>query len=308
MNRMIGAAAAAVAPWSAEAQVDGGVDIVDAHTHFYDPTRPQGVPWPQPGTPLYRTVLPDDWKKLANPLGIKKTVVVEASKWVEDNQWILELAAKEKCIVGFVGNLDPGTAEFADLVIRFAANPIFRGIRVGSQRLVKGVGEDAFLAGVKRLVEADLSLDVNGGPEMLEAVDRLASLMPALRVVVDHVGGAGDPAKVSDRWKQGIKAAARHRNVWCKVSGLMESVGQGKGAAPRDAGYYTPVLDHVWHAFGEDRVLFGSNWPVSDRGAPFDAVYQLAKQYFSAKGRAAEVRCFSTNARDVYKWIDRARR
>lgn len=307
MQSMIGAAAAAVvAPQSVEAQSDDGLEVVDAHTHFYDPTRPQGVPWPQPGTPLYRTVLPDDWKNLANPLGIKKTVVVEASKWLEDNQWILELAAKETCIVGFVGNLDPGAPEFSDQLKRFAVNPIFRGIRVGSQRLIKGVGEDAFLAGAKRLVEADLSLDVNGGPEMLEAMDRLASLVPELRLVVDHVGGAGDPAKVNDRWKQGIKAAARHKNVWCKVSGLMESVGQGKGEAPRDAGYYAPVLDHVWHAFGAERLFFGSNWPVSDRGAPFDAVYQVVKQYFSGKGREVLQRYLATNSKAVYKWVVRA--
>lgn len=302
---MLGAAAAAVVPPAVVAQSDDGLEIVDTHTHFYDPTRTQGVPWPQPGTPLYRKVMPADWKALANPLGIHKTVVVEASKWVEDNQWILELAEREKCIVGFVGNLDPGATEFPDQLKRFAANPIFRGIRVGSQRLIKGVGEDTFLAGVTRLVDADLSLDVNGGPEMLEAVDRLASLVPELRVVVDHVGGAGDPAKVSDRWKQGIKGAARHGNVFCKVSGLMESVGQGKGAAPRDAGYYAPVLDHVWHAFGEERVFFGSNWPVSDRGAPFEAVFLMMKQYFSGKGRGVLQKYFATNAKAAYKWVDR---
>ena len=103
--------------------------VVDAHTHFYDPTRPEGVPWPNKDTPLYRKVMPADWQKLANPLGIKETIVVEASPWVEDNQWILDLAKKETCIIGFVGYLNPLDPQFSDHLKRFAAYPIFRGIR-----------------------------------------------------------------------------------------------------------------------------------------------------------------------------------
>ena len=80
--------------------------IVDTHTHFYDPARPQGVPWPSPGEEhLYRTVLPRHYKALAEPEGVTATVVVEASPWVEDNQWILDLAAADPFIVGLVGHL-----------------------------------------------------------------------------------------------------------------------------------------------------------------------------------------------------------
>lgn len=305
VRNILGAAVAAVGSISVEAEGDGDMEIVDTHTHFYDPTRPQGVPWPQPGTPLYRKVLPADWKALANPLGIHKTVVVEASKWVEDNQWILELAEREKCIVGFVGNLDPGAAEFADQLKRFAANPVFRGVRVGGVRLIKGVEEPEFLAGIKQLVDRDLSLDVNGGPDLLMAVDKLAVKVPELRIVVDHVGGAGDAANPSSAWKEGIKAAARHAKVWCKVSGLVEGAGGGKGNAPKEAGYYAPVLDMVWHAFGEDRLVFGSNWPVSDRGASFEVVVGLVQQYFTRKGKLAARKYFSDNGKAVYKWIDR---
>jgi predicted TIM-barrel fold metal-dependent hydrolase len=280
-------------------------EIVDTHTHFYDPSRAQGVPWPQPGSPLYRTVLPKDWKKLAAPLGIHKTVVVEASKWVEDNQWILDLAKEEKCIVGFVGNLDPGTPDFAAHLKRFAANPVFRGIRVGSTSLAQGLGKPEYMAGLKLLSDRGLSLDINGGGALLESVDRLAMALPELRIVIDHVGGAGDAAKISDAWKQGIKAAARHQEVYCKVSALAEQAKSEPGQAPRETAYYLPVLDHVWHAFGEDRLLFGSNWPVSDRGAPFETVYRIVKEYFAGKGAGAEGKYFGGNSRRVYRWIDR---
>ncbi len=104
--------------------------IIDTHKHFYDPTRPEGAPWPNPRDEvLYRRVLPEDYKALAVPQGVSGTVVVEASEWVEDNQWILDLAAKEPFIVGFVGNLQPGSEDFGSNLERFSANPLFRGIR-----------------------------------------------------------------------------------------------------------------------------------------------------------------------------------
>src|SRR5205809_6764170 len=104
--------------------------IIDTHTHFYDPTRPQGVPWPPPDdTVLYRRVMPENYKALAVPEGVTGTVVVEASQWVEDNEWILDLAAREPFIVGFVGNLQPGSPDFGANLERLAANPLFRGIR-----------------------------------------------------------------------------------------------------------------------------------------------------------------------------------
>src|SRR3954463_3661175 len=78
------------------AQEKPKLDIIDTHTHFYDPTRPQGVPWPGKGDKkLYRPVLPSEYKQLAKPFGVVGTIVVEASPWVEDNQWLLDLAAKE---------------------------------------------------------------------------------------------------------------------------------------------------------------------------------------------------------------------
>ena len=96
-------------------QTNHSPGIIDTHTHFYDPTRPQGVPWPpKDDSVLYRRVLPRDFRALAEPLGITGTVVVEASPWEEDNQWILDLAAQDPFLLGLVGHLKPGRPEFRD--------------------------------------------------------------------------------------------------------------------------------------------------------------------------------------------------
>ena len=90
--------------------------IIDTHTHFYDPFRPQGVPWPEKDDEiLYRRALPEDYKALAVPEGVTGTVMVECSPWVEDNQWVLDLAATDPFIVGLVGHLEPDDPDFATL-------------------------------------------------------------------------------------------------------------------------------------------------------------------------------------------------
>ncbi|CAN5844888.1 amidohydrolase family protein [soil metagenome] len=296
--------AACLSPLSAEAAAV--YSVVDTHTHFYDPSRPQGVPWPGKGTPLYRTVLPDDWAKLALPHGVTSTVVVEASAWLEDNQWILDLAANDKRIVGFVGRLDPLATDFAANLKRFSANPIFRGIRLSSDVLVGSTLKPEFLTAMKLLAEQGLQIDVNGGGgPYLEAIATLARTIPDLRIVIDHVGGAGDPTQLKDEWKKGMQLTGKNRNVFCKVSALAEQTKTEFGQAPQDTAFYLPILDHVWNSFSEDRVIYGSNWPVSDKGAPYDVIFRIVKEYFSAKGSAAEEKYFYKNSQLAYRWVAR---
>src|SRR3954462_3185906 len=104
--------------------------VIDTHIHLFDPTRPQGVPWPdKKNTALYKPALPDRYRKLAEPHGVVGAIEVEASPWLEDNQWVLDIAAKDRIIVGTVGDLEPGKPEFARDLNRFHKNPLFRGIR-----------------------------------------------------------------------------------------------------------------------------------------------------------------------------------
>ncbi|MFO0930942.1 MAG: amidohydrolase family protein [Gemmataceae bacterium] len=160
--------------------------IVDTHTHFYDPTRPQGVPWPGKGDrALYRPVLPDEFKRLARPLGVVGTVVVEASPWVEDNGWLLDLAAKDPFLLGVVGRLDPAADTFDAHLRRFARNPLYRGIRIGHDDLRAGL-EGKLVKRCQRLIDHDLTVDVNGGPDLPADVARLAARLPKLRIVVNH--------------------------------------------------------------------------------------------------------------------------
>ncbi len=278
--------------------------IIDTHTHFYDPSRPGGVPWPTKGSPLYRTVLPADWLAVAAPHGIKETVIVEASRLVEDNQWILDLAAKEKCIVGFVGHLDPDNA-FAAHLKRFAANPIFRGVRWSGTFLQDAAKQESVLAGARQLAKHGLELDLNGGPGYLPHAAKLAVDVPDLRILINHLGASGDPQALRPEWKDNIRAVAKQPNVFMKVSALAEQVKCEYGKAPSDTAYYLPILDHLWETFGPDRLIYGSNWPVSDKGAPYAAVFKIVDEYFRAKGTEACEKYFWKNSKAAYRWVER---
>src|SRR5229473_6562083 len=104
--------------------------IIDTHIHLFDPRRPQGVPWPDKDDAiLYRPALPERYRRVTKALGIVGAIEVECSPWLEDNQWILGIAAKDTIIVGTVGNLEPGKPDFRKYLERFHQNPLFRGIR-----------------------------------------------------------------------------------------------------------------------------------------------------------------------------------
>ena len=275
--------------------------ILDTHVHFYDPSRAQGVPWPKPDSPLYRRSLPADYLAATDDSGIAGVIVVEASPWLEDNQWLLDLAAREPLISGVVGHLTPGTPDFADHLKRFTANRAFRGIRVTGSALVQQ-GENAdFLGSMRALADAGLTLDVNGNASTLAAVAHLAGRLPKLRIVLNHLALPGDPAAgIPVAWRDGLRAVAAHKNVYCKVSALVEMPKAPYGRAPTALRYYRALLDAVWEILGAERLVYGSDWPVCERGAPLRAVQSLAREFFSLKGRAAMEQVFWINAHAAY--------
>ena len=281
--------------------------VIDAHTHFYDPTRAQGVPWPpRDDKLLYRTVLPENYRAVRAPEIVAGTVVVEASDWVEDNQWVLDLAAHDPFIAGFIGNLPAGTDPFAGLLKRFAANKLFRGIRVRERKLDGTTDASTYLRDLKLLADYDLSLDLVGGGEILPFADRLSKDLPGLRIIVDHLAGLVVDGKAPPAdWAKQMGELARRSNIFCKVSGLVEGTGKGDGSAPRDTEFYRPVLDAMRGMFGPQRLIYASNWPVSERFAPLATVQGIVEDYFRGHGRREHEQVFSKSAAAAYRWVKR---
>ena len=274
--------------------------IIDTHIHLYDPSRPQGVPWPSKNDALlYRTVLPADFAATVRPLGVTGAVVIEASPWLEDNQWVLDLARDHPIVVAFVGHLEPGADGFARNLARFTKNPRFRGIRLGGSAIAAGISRPDFLGGLRRLADAGLMIDAIGDAGMPAALLALADRIPKLRMAIDHLPGepAGWQSRVDSR--AALRHLAERPQVYAKVSGVLKRV---DGQVARDAAAYRAALDEVWEWFGDDRVMYGSNWPVSDRMAPYAVVLRAVRDYVTPKGAAVSAKFFAENARNCYRW------
>jgi predicted TIM-barrel fold metal-dependent hydrolase len=285
------------------------IPIIDTHIHLFDPTRPQGAPYTGPPTapgtaPI--AAYPDRYRSLAVPLGVVGAIKVEASPWIEDNLWALEVAQRDPIMVGVIGNLEPDKPEFAEYLERYHRNPLFRGIRYGNlwgRDISKQSTNPTFLDGLKRLAEADLVMDTaNPRVPLLEAILRISDAVPTLRIVIDHLP-ALDPAD-ADRaaYDAALQQIARRPQIYVKLSEIIHRV---NGQVSTDLGAYRARLDLLRGVFGEDRVLFGSDWPNSDGVAPVDRVFAVAKEYFLAQPRPIGEKYFWKNSVTVYKWVKR---
>lgn len=295
--------AASLLPVAARAAgpVAGSIPAIDTHTHFYDPTRPQGVPWPGPTeTLLYAPFLPDRFRAATSGLNVIGTVVIEASPWVEDNQWLLDLAASTPEIVAVVGNLKLGEPAFAERLARFAANPLFRGLRVGLET-VQDQAKPAVKADLTRLADAGLSLDVIGRGTLIEPLLRLAKSWPTLRIIVDHLPFPEWNGNV-DTMRGVLRELARCPNVFAKLSGIVQRI---DGQVRDDVSYYRLQLDALVDLFGPGRIVHGTNWPVSERVVPYATVHRVMADYFSAKERGLAEKYFWRNSEVAYRWVRR---
>ena len=229
--------------------------------------------------------------------------MVEASSWVEDNQWILDLAENAPFIVGFVGNLDPKSDDFEKNLNRFSTNPIFRGIRLGLRR---GTDEEleSLMPQIEMLAKRNLQLDMMTNAEYLVRNTAIPQRFPELRIVIDHIAHVPVTGEAPDsQWVDGIQAIAQHPNVYCKASALVENA--TIQPAPKDPAFYVPTLDVLWNAFGEDRLVYGSNWLVCERAAPYRTVFNIVADYFNARGEEAAEKYFWKNSKAAYQWIER---
>jgi predicted TIM-barrel fold metal-dependent hydrolase len=268
------------------------------------------VPWPdKKNSVLYRPALPDRYRRIAATSGIVGAIEVECSPWLEDNQWVLDVAAKDPIIVGTVGNLEPGHADFRKHLERFHRNPLFRGIRYGSlwgRDLGAGLAKPEFVAGLRALAEADLSLDVAGpSPAIMAATVRVSDLAPRLRIIIDHLPQAATPTDAAVRrdFEANVRELGKRPQVYVKLSEVLRRV---DGKVPTDVSFYRARLDELCGLFGEDRVIYGSDWPNSDQWAPYRSVLRVVQEYFAGKDRAAAEKYFWKNSISAYGWVKRA--
>jgi len=141
-------------------------------------------------------------------------------------------------------------------------------------------------------------------PAHLGGLFALAQRVPDLRIVINHVGNMPiDGGALLPVWREHFQTTAHQSNITMKVSGLLEN--STVQPAPEDVDFYRPLLDCLWQAFGRERLIFGSNWPVCEQAGSYAQCVSVVRDYFEGKGEEASANYFWRNARKVYKWAER---
>ena len=282
------------------------IPIIDSHIHLFDASRPQGAPYKGPKEFTEHISLPGAYRKLATPLGIKGAIAVEASPWVEDNLWLLEAAQTDTIMVGVIGRLQPEKPEFAEYLERYHKNPLYRGIRINitaRNHLMPMLDEPAVVDNLKLLAQADLVLDTaNPSIELLKTMVRVNDLVPELRIIIDHLPVMDPAPQDMPDYTATLEQIRQRPTIYVKLSEILHRV---NGDVAKDLASHRERLDHLMQVFGEDRVIFGSDYPNSVGTATIGEVVSLVKQYFAGKPRSAAEKYFWKNSLRCYKWIKR---
>ena len=271
-------------------------------------TRAGGVPWPpQEAAPLHRDVLPAEYKSIAMRDGIVAAGVVEASPLVEDNQWVLDLIGGDDFFKFFVGSLEIGARDFSANLARFAQDRRFVGIRSFLWSPAAITLEAAQRRSLDELSRHGMTLDIisRGTTNPTPTVEALCTACPHLRIIVDHLGGA-QGATPTALWEQSMRRLAELcPNLCMKFSSFydMYQVGDGNSPwmAPLDLAAYKAHFDVLMTAFGPNRLIFGSNWPVSDLGGSFSQQIAIAEQYLAPFGQVVRDKVMFRNAMKRYR-------
>lgn len=283
------------------------IQVIDTHIHLFDPGRPGGVPWPPPDDPIRsKPTYPDRFRSVASDHGVTGAVVVECSPVIEDNQWVLDVSANDPSIVGVVGFLDAGKPGFGEHLDRFSMDPLFRGIRYGDlwgRSIVEQIDNPQFVEDMRLVAERDMSLDsANPNLDLLEALLRLSDLVPDLRIIVDHLPKMPVAASERGRYEGILQEFTSRAQTFVKLSAVLL---ERDGEVSYSLDTYRSTLDEIAGVFGEDRVLFGSDWPNSDPLGAYGQVIGIVREYFNEKSQMAREKYFRLNSMAAYKWIQR---
>jgi len=280
--------------------------VIDSHVHFFDPTRPGGVPWPTSDTPaLFKPALPPRLKNIAQSFGVVGCIAVECSPLLADNDWLLNVAASDPFVLGVIGDLDPADPNFRTQLDRLQKNPLFRGIRYGnlwSRDLFADLSKPHFVEGLRTLADAGLVLEsANPDPRLISALLQVVEHAPKLRVIIDHLPNARLPndKKALAAFHHDLAVLARKSSVYVKLS---EIPVVKDGSLLRDKQFYRQKLDPLWDLFAPHRVIFGSDWPNSDQVAPYDQTFSIISEYLSAKSPEVREQYFWKNSKAAYGW------
>lgn len=270
---------------------------VDSHQHFWRYSAEQ-YPWIQNDWPIRKDFLPTDLEPLLSKAQLEGSIAVQARQSLEESRWLLELADQSPVIKGVVGWVDLRDERVEQQLAEFSRHHKFVGVR----HVVQDEPDDNFMLGdhfqrgIRHLKPFGFTYDILVFPKQLPAAIKLVEAFPDQPFVLDHIAKPAIKSGVLDPWRNHIRTLAGFPNCCCKISGMVTEADR-TGWQESD---FQPYLELVAGAFGVDRLMYGSDWPVCLLAGSYERVHSLAAHFARQFSQSDQEKFFGENAAKFY--------
>ncbi|CAN5594535.1 amidohydrolase family protein [soil metagenome] len=271
---------------------------IDAHQHFwqFEPVRDSWIN--DEMKVIQRDFLPGDLHPLLQEFDFDGCVVVQSDQSELENEFQLLNAEQFDFIKGIVGWVDLQSANISE---RLAFYSSFKKIK-GFRHVLQGEADralmlkPAFMNGISQLKKFGFTYDILVFPDQLVHVEKFVQHFPNQKFVIDHIAKPNIKEWEITEWSKQMLAIAAHKNVYCKISGMVTEA-EWNDWKIED---FAPYLDTIVQAFGTGRIMFGSDWPVCLVAASYEQVLQIVTEYFAHYTQQERDQFFGLNAIEFY--------
>ena len=270
---------------------------IDSHQHFWRYSQGE-YPWINPRSSIRRDFLPADLEPELRRNQLDGCVAVQARQTLDETRWLLQLAESCEFVRGVVGWVDLCSPELPEQLEQFADEAKLVGVR----HVAQDEPDDRFLMrqdfrqGIAQLQDFGLTYDILVFPRQLPAAIELARAFPEQPFVLDHLAKPSIRDAQLSPWSELLKTLGRCSNVMCKISGLVTEADWDEWK-PADL---KPYLDVAFEAFGVERLMFGSDWPVALLAGSYQEVITVVRDYVTRYADGAAAQVFGLNATSFY--------
>jgi L-fuconolactonase len=272
---------------------------IDAHQHFwqFDPVRDNWITSEM--SVIARDFLPADLKPILDRNEMDGTVLVQTCQAESDNRFMLQLAEENNWIKGIVGWVDLQALNVEERLKYYKDNhPKMKGFRhvLQAEPDEQFMLKESFKRGIRLLNKYGFTYDILIYPNHIKYASQLVAEFPGQKFVVDHLAKPCIKVQAIDGWKQDMEELARYQNVHCKVSGMLTEA-DWYGWTTAD---FTPYFDVVFNAFGTQRLMYGSDWPVCMLAGGYNRAMEILQIYLSRFSQQEQDMFFGGNAVSFY--------
>ena len=271
--------------------------IIDSHQHFwkYEPVKHGWID--DQMKVIRRDFYPSDLLEVYHDNHVAGCIAVQADQTEEETLFLLEIAKQNEFVKGVVGWVDLRSAQIEERLAYFAQFSEIKGFR----HVLQGEAPDFilqndFLNGIAKLKDFNFTYDVLIFPQHLPNSIKLAKLFPDQKFVVDHIAKPFIKIGEIADWQKGMEELGRLENVFCKISGMITEADYHNWSYEQ----LVPYLDVVVSAFGVEKLMFGSDWPVCLVAGKYEQVIGIVNNYFDTFTSAEKNAFFAENAIAFY--------